>query len=598
MSRRFKEVTWLIVSLLVLVSMSLTACGAPEQPADEPAQEPTTVPTEAPAEPDDEEPTEEAEPTEEPTPEPTEPPEPKSVTLTSTEGDPESLNPLYAYSWISELVFDLTLLPLWNIDNDGEYHMELATELPTVGNGLISEDNKTVTIPLREDAVWSDGESVTADDAVFTYEMIMDEANGVASRYPWDTYVAGVQAVDDHTLEIQLTESYPDWSTSLFVGISRIVPEHILRPVYEEEGTLDNADWNQVPTVSNGQFMLTEYQSASHLIFEANDSYWRGRPNLDTFYLRLVEDRAAQLAALESGESDVGSYIVGSEVPKLEEMGNMEIHQAANGYQVTMYLNIDPETAHTAMTNPDVRRALALAIDRQLIVDELYNGLYEVPASYWHGTQYQAPELEPYPYDPEEAKALLDEAGWVDSNGDGVREKGGEDLVLRYVYISGDETTDTMVVSMQQMLADVGIKMEIQGGTSEVLWASFEESGPLAIGEYELTHWSDGMWYYPSPDTSYFLCDQIPSEDNPWGYNWFGICDPQLDELFKEQALTMDRAERTELFHEISRLMYEETLIIPIRMDPDVWAVNDRLIDVEFSGIDPLMYVYQWDVAE
>ncbi len=594
MSSRRRNASLVMITLLVLASLILTACGTPEQPTEEPPQEPTT----AASEPTEEEPTATAEATEPPAPEPTEPPEPKRATMTSTEGDPESLNPLYAYSWISELVFDLTLLPLWNIDNEGEYHMELATELPTVDSELISEDNTTITIPLREDAVWSDGEPVTAHDAAFTYEMIMDEANGVASRYPWDTYVADVTAVDDHTIEIQLTDPYPDWSTSLFVGISRIIPEHILRPVYEEEGTLDGADWNAMPTVGSGPFTLTEYQSASHLIFEASDSYWRGRPNLDTLYLRLVDDRAAQLAALESGESDIGSYIVGSEVPRIEAMGNMDIHTAANGYQVTIYLNLDPDTAHMAMTNPDVRRALALAIDRQLIIDELYNGLYEVPATYWHGTQYQDPDLEPYPFDPDQARTLLTDAGWVDDNGDGVREKDGQDLVLRYVYVSGDETTDTMIVTMQQMLADVGIQMEIQGGTTEVLWASYEESGPLATGQYEMTHWSDGMWYYPSPDTSYFLCDQIPSEDNPWGYNWFGICDPELDELFQEQAVTMDRERRTEIFHEISRLMYEQTLIIPVRMDPDVWAVNQRLTNVEFSGVDPLMFAYQWDVAQ
>lgn len=585
---KFRRASWLMLCVVMVASLVLGGCAVPEEPIEEPIEEPVEEPTEEPVE----------EPIEEPVEEPTEPAEPKTVTMTSMEGDPESLNPLYAYSWISTLVFELIYVPLWNMDNDGEFHMELATELPTVDNGLISEDGTTITIPLREDAVWTDGEPVTAHDAAFTYQMIMDPANAVASRYPWDTYVESVTAVDDHTVEIELTGPYPDWSASLFVGISRVIPEHVLGPIYEDEGTLDYAEWNLLPTVSNGPFTIVEFESDSHMIFEANDDYWRGRPNIDTFYIRMVADRAAQLAALETGESDVGSYIVGGEVPRIEAMGNLDIHTAPSGYQVTIYLNIDPDTAHTAMTDPDVRRAVALAIDRQLIIDELYDGLYEIPASYWHATDYQAPELEAYPFDPDGARALLDEAGWIDEDGDGVREKDGEELVLRYVYIAGDETTDTMVVTMQQMLADVGIKMDIQGGTSEVLWASYEESGPLAIGRYEMTHWSDGMWYFPSPDTGYFLCDQIPSEENPWGYNWFGICIPELDALFEEQAVTMDFDERIELFHEISRLMYDETLIIPIRMDPDVWAVNQRLTNVEFSGVDPLMFVYQWDVAQ
>lgn len=588
-----KRVVLAVLASLLVVTMLISACSSPttSAPTAPPSQneEPTAPSTSGETE-------EEADPTTPP--EPTEEPEPKNVTITFTLGDPESLNPLYAYSWTAECVFDLIFLPLWNIEDDGTYVMELAKELPTLENGGISEDGKTITIHLQEDVTWNDGEPVTAQDAVFTYEMIMNDGNSVYSRYPWDTYVEDVVAEDDYTLTIQLAEPYADWSTSLFVGISRIIPQHILEPVFEAEGTIDTADWNMLPQVGNGPFTLVEYVSASHLTFEANPDYWRGRPNLDTIFLRLVDDRAAQLAALESGESDIGSYIVGSELPKLEEMGNMKIAKSPNGYQVLMFLNIDPDTAHPAMTDPSVRRALALSIDRELINEELYNGLYDIPATYWHDTVWEDPDLEPYPYDPDQARTLLTEAGWEDSNGDGVREKNGQDFELRYVYISGDETTDTMVVSMQQQLAEVGIKMTIRGGTSEVLWASYNEEGPLAVGEYDMTHWSDGMWYYPSPDTSYFLCDQIPSEDNPWGYNWFGICFPEMDELFQAQASEMDKEERISMFHEISRIMYEKTLIIPLRSDPDVWAYNQRLENVNFSGADPFMYAWQWDIAE
>lgn len=584
-----KKTSLAIVLALFLLGMTLGACtpAEPVQPEEELAP---TVSSDTEVEEEQEEATE--------PPEPTEVPEPKSITITQTLGDPESLNPLYTYSWQAEIVFDLIFLPLWNIDDDGNYVMELATERPTIENGGVSEDGKTITIHFREDAVWNDGEPVTADDAVFSYQMIMDEANSAYSRYPWDTYVDDVVAVDDQTIQILLSEPYADWSTSLFVGISRILPEHILAPIFEEEGTLDNASWNLLPTVGNGPFTLTEYESASHLIFEANDLYWRGRPALDTIYMRLMEDRAAQLAALESGESDVGSYIIGSELPKIESMGNMEVATSVNGYQVIMFMNMDPETAHPAMTDPDVRRAIAVAFDRELINEKLYNGLYEIPASFWHGTKYEAPELEPYPYDPDLARELLTEAGWEDTNGDGVREKDGQDLVLRYVYISGTETTDTMVVAFQQQLADVGIKLDIQGGTSEVLWASYDEGGPLAVGEYEMTNWSDGMWYFPSPDTSYFLCDQIPSEDNPWGYNWFGICIQEMDELFVAQSSEMVPEERVEMFRDISRIMYDQTLILPVHTDPDVWAYNQRLENVEFSGVDPLMFAYQWDIKE
>jgi peptide/nickel transport system substrate-binding protein len=585
-----KKIGCVTISLLIVSSLMLAGCGGTTTPTTTApvAEEPTTgeMATQAPA-------------TQEPaTPAPTEAARPKSITMTFVGGDPESLNPIYAYSWTAECVFDLSLASLWNIDNDGNYVMDLAEELPTVENGGVSEDGLVITIRLTPDVTWSDGTPLTAHDAVFTYDMIMDEGNSSYSRYPWDTYVESITAVDDHTLQIKMTAPYADWSTSLFVGISRIIPQHILEPVFEAEGTLDNAEWNRLPSVGSGPFMLTEFEPASHIIFKANERYWRGRPHLDEIYMRLLEDRAAQIAALAAGESDIGSYIIGSEIPSLKTMEHIEITSSINGYQVVTFLNVDPKTAHPAMTDPLVRRALALALDRQLMIDQLYAGLYQIPVTYWHGTVYDNPDLEPYPYDPEQAKALLDQAGWVDTNGDGVRDKDGVELTLRYKYIGGDETTDTRIASMQQMLADVGIKIDIYAETTEVLWASYDEGGPLATGDYDVTHYSDGLWYFPSPDTSYFLCSEIPTAENPWGYNWYGICIPELDELFAAQAVEINPEKRIEMFYKIGKIMYDETLIIPMYTDPDVWAVNKRLKDVRFSGVDPLMFAWEWDVAE
>jgi peptide/nickel transport system substrate-binding protein len=561
--------SWLVLSVLVTAGVAVSSCG-PQPPA--PAQEPV-APTGAP----------EASPS-----------APKEATFSLT-SNPESMNPLYASTWYTECVFDLILLPLWNIDDQGQYQMELAKELPTLENGGVTADGLTITLKFRDDANWSDGTPVTADDAVFTYDMIMADGNGVFSRYPYDTYVESMTAMDAKTLQIKLSGAYADWSTNFFTGVSRVIPKHVLQPVFEAEGTLDNADWNRTAEVVNGPFTLKEFVSDDHLTLAANEGYWRGRPKLDTLFIRIFADDAAQLAALQSGQSDIGSYIVGDQIPTLEDTGMFEILTSANGYIVTVFMNIDPKTAHPAMTDPNVRRALAMAIDRKLIIDQIYNGIYTIPATYWDDTAYDNPDLEPYPFAPEGAKALLDEAGWKVGS-DGVREKDGTQLALRYVYISGDDTTDTMIVTFQQMLADVGVKLDIIQNTQEVLWASYGDNGELALGNYDLTQWSDGMWYFPSPSTSYFLCSERPSADYPTGYNWFGICDPALEELWAVADIEVDPEKRIDDYHQIGKIMYDQTYLIPIRSDPDVWAVNTRLKDVTFSGVDPLMFAYQWDV--
>lgn len=558
---------WIVLSVLVATGIALSGC-TPSAPAVA-----TVAPTSVP--------------------ESTQPAGPKDLTLSLT-SNPESLNPLYASTWYTETVFDMILLPLWNINDQGEYQPELAEEVPTLKNGGVSSDGLTITIKLRKDANWTDGTPVTADDAVFTYDMIMSDKNGVFSRYPFDTYVASMTAVDPKTLEIKLSSAYADWATSIFTGMSRVIPKHVLQPVFEKDGTLDNAEWNRIGDVVNGPYTVKAFVSDDHVSFAANDNYWRGRPKIDNIFFRIFADRAAQLAALQSGQSDIGSYIVGSEIPALKEH-SFEIMTSPNGYIVTIFMNTDAKTAHPAMTDPNVRRALAMALDRKLIIDKIYNGIYTVPATYWDKTIYDNPDLKPYAFDPEQAKALLDAAGWKVGS-DGIREKDGKKLELRFVYISGDETTDTMIVTFQQMLADVGVKLDITPNTQEVLWATYGENGPLAHGSYDLTEWSDGMLYYPSPSTSYFLCSERPTTDYPAGYNWFGICDSSLDALFTSADVEIDPAKRVDDYHQIGKIMYDQTYIIPIRSDPDVWAVSPRLKDIKFSGVDPLMYVYQWDV--
>jgi peptide/nickel transport system substrate-binding protein len=560
----------------------VTACGqvgeAPEEGA-APAVEEEAVPAEEEAAPAEEEAAG------------------KVITITYLE-EPNNLNPLYTDMWFSWITWDLFLPGLWNIDENGEFVPELAAEFPTMENGLVSEDGLVITIPLREDLVWSDGTPLTSADFVFTYEMRMSDANTVLSRYPYDTYVESITAPDEHTIQITLNDTYVDWATAFFVRDNRVLPMHILQPVFESEGTLDNAEWNRNPTVGCGPFVIREWVAGSHLILDANDNYWRGRPNLDEIDIRIVPDRAAQLAALDAGDSDIGTYILGSDAPTIEGMGDVVLQTAFAGWSQVIFLNLDPATAHPAMTDARVREAIELAIDRQLLIDTLFYGLYEIPATYWHGTIFDNPDIEPRPYDPDEARALLESAGWVDENGDGIREQNGVDLTLRYSAASGSEVIEANSVALQQMLADVGINMEINNMTTDLLWSTYADGGPIATGQYDMAQWSDGMWYFPSPDTSYFLCDQIPTDENPDGYNWYGICDPEMDQLFQDQAVTADMDARVEMFHRIGQIMHDQTMIILMRTDTDIWAVNTRLTNVRFSGASPLMYAYEWDVTE
>lgn len=566
----------LLVGLVVLTMLvaGLAACAAPAPP---PAEEAPEAAEEAP---------------------PAEPTEPKALTMTFFE-EPDSLNFVYTDMWFAEIAIDLFNPGLWFWDNNLEPSLEMAAEFPTKENGLISEDGLTITIPLREDAKWSDGEPVTADDFVFTYEMILDPGNiAVQSTWPYADFLASVTAQDEHTLVLEFTEPFAPWSTTLF---DRVLPEHVFRPVYEAEGTIDEADWNRNPTVVNGAFKFKQWEAGSHLIFEANDNYWRGRPELDQVSILVVPDDQAQMAAIKTGDTDIGIFLSYADVPTIEELEDVELVTVLSGYNESWFFNLNteetaPGAGHPALQDVRVRQAIGYAVDFDAVNEELLYGKTYPPSTFWEETPYDS-DANLYKYDPEKAKALLDEAGWVDSNDDGTRDKDGVELVLTYSTTAGREVREQTQVVAMQYLADVGIGVEVANNSYDTMWNSYGQGGPVATGGYDIAEWS-ATTDFPDPNTDEWLCSEIPSDDSPDGQNWYGICDEELDALFKAQAVEVDPQKRIDLFHQIGQLMSEKVYWLGVWHDNDLWTINNRAENVKISGADAFWNAYEWDIAE
>ncbi|MEJ5248054.1 ABC transporter substrate-binding protein [Caldilinea sp.] len=511
---------------------------------------------------------------------------PSLVTITFVQ-EPDNLSPLYTTMWFSGILTDFWLLGLWNFNDNLEPTPQLAREIPTAANGGISEDGRTITIHLREDARWSDGAPVTAADFVFTYEMIMDERNAVISRHPYDQFVAGVEADGDHTLVVTFHEPYAPWLSSIF---TYVLPKHILEPVMEANGTLDGADWNRNPTVGVGPYVFKEWESGSHLLFERNPNHWQ-QPNIDRIFIRITPDDAAQVAAIKAGDTDIGVFISFSDVPELEALGTVNVVSTPSGFMEGWFFNFG-EQAHPAIRDRNVRWALAHGFDRWQITQDLLLGLSEPPASPWDLSPYASPNIQPVPYDPERAAQLLDEAGWV-MGADGVREKDGEKLILRYVTNMRRLRLDTQVV-VQDMFRDLGVRFELINHPSDIFFASYAEGGAIATGQYDIAEWSSQPEAYPDPDTSRWTCREIPTPDNPAGSNWNFYCNPELDELFARQAVTVDMQARIAIFEEIERIIQEDMVWLGVWQDNDIWTVSKRLSNVRLSGADPFWNAANW----
>ncbi len=570
---------YLLLSVVVLASLVLSACGSVEtQP---PATEPPVPATEA---------------------KPTEPPAPTfsgTVTITFVQ-EPDNLNPMYTDMYFSGILREFYLKPAWTFDEKANPVPVMVTEVPSAENGGLSADGKTITIHLRDDIAWSDGEPLTSADFVFTYDMIMSEKNVPLSRYPYEDYVAGVEAPDATTVVVSLSEPYAAWLTRLFTFI---LPKHILQPVFDAEGTIDNAEWNRNPSVGVGPFVLSEWETGGHLAFKANPN-WILPPKIEQVFIRIVPDDAAQEAAILAGDTDIGVFLSSDQIEKLEAGGDVKVVAVASGYNEAWFLNVNPETARPFMLEVNVRKAIALATDRFTIVkDLLVPEINPVNVTYWDNTPpYQTDTLEPYPYDPDEAKRLLDEAGWTDSDSDGIRDKmiDGEkvDLIVRYITNQRELRKNVQAV-VQQQWSLVGIGAELVNYSSDIFWNGFNDGGPQALGDYDIAEFSSVQSAFPDPDASAgFLCEQICNADNPDGANTQGYCNPELDKLLKEQAVTLDPVKRKELYNQIQKIVYDDYIYIGMWLDPDLWSINSRVQNVKLSGVNPFWNAHEWVVAE
>jgi len=572
--------------LAVVLSMLLAACGPTPTPQPE-ATAAAPQPTEAAPQPTEAapQPTEPPPPTDTPV-----PAEPKVATFIWTQ-EFDTLSPIYTNMWFTSVTFELWNCYAWDYDDQNMVRPVLVKEIPSADNGGISADGKTITLKLRDDLVWSDGTPLTSEDFAFTHQMTIDPKNAVASTYPNDQ-LESLETPDAQTVVMKFAEPFAPWQGTFWHGI---LPAHILKPVYEAEGTLDNAEWNRNPTVGCGPYVFAEWESGSFARFVASDNYWLGRPKIDEIFFRFVPDDAAQVAALKAGDGDLGTFVSYSDIPTLEEAG-VKMVSAFSGYNEGLYFLLDPEKGHPALQDANVRKAIALAFDRESLCKDLLLGLTVPAATDWDVTPWVDPSITPYPYDPEQAKALLDAAGWVDSNGDGTRDKDGVEFVIDYGTTTREIRKDTQAVFQQAMQA-VGIGVNLLNYESDLYFAGYADGGPAAHGDLDIFEYSTTV-NYPDPDTSEWRCDQIPSDEAPDGTNWQAVCDPELDQLFQDQAVQVDFAQRQQTFYKITRLIFDQVYFLGYWQDPDIWAVGPRLQNVKVSGATSLYNIMEWDLAE
>src|SRR5512137_1622112 len=353
-----KPVLYTLLAVLVVASLFLSSCGgAKTTPAV--GTQPPAVPTQPPAA--------------------TNPPAAakKVATLIYTQ-EFDSLSPLYSSMWFAWTTWQMYEHWPWEFDENNKPFPVLVKEIPSVENGGVSADGRVITMHLRSDIKWSDNTPVNADDFIFTWQMAVSSQNAVASVYPYDK-IESVTAPDPQTVVITFTDPFAPWLANLWHGI---LPAHILRPVYEADGTIDNAEWLMSPTVGCGPYNFVEWESGSFARFVRNENYWGTPAKIDEIFIRFVPDEASQTQALKAGDADMGTFVSYSEVPGLKDAG-LNIMIEPNGYNEFMFFMVNEQKSNPALLDVRVRKAIVLAIDRDGINRDLFLGLTKTPTSFW-----------------------------------------------------------------------------------------------------------------------------------------------------------------------------------------------------------------------
>jgi len=449
----------------------------------------------------------------------------------------------------------------------------------------ISEDSREITFHLRGDVYWHDGERTDANDVAFTYLRVTDPETAFPNASFWDKYVAGpegVQVVDDSTVTIRL-EPHADfldpWRTVA------IMPEHLLRDVPPAE--LRQHPFGSVCPVGNGPFVFAQHLPQDRWVFEANPGFpaeLGGRPFVDRYVYRIIPEQTTLLTELLTENIDV--YIAPR--PDQAEQILAEPNLEFRSFTFRTYIFVGWNARKPQLSDARVRRAITMGTNREEIVQATLQGYgrvanTSVPPFHW---AYSDAADVGIPYNPEGAKALLEEAGWSDRDGDGIRENAdGLRLAISIKYNTGNQQRQDVAEIMQSQLRAVGIEV-----TPEVVeWGTLLQQ----INTPELRDF-DGVvmgWVteFKLDDTDLFRSDRI---DQP--YAWSGTQNPEIDRLLTTLTSTLDREAAIPIWREYQRVLSEEQpytfFYYPDRLD----GINRRLKDVEMDARGEWINIRQW----
>jgi ABC-type transport system substrate-binding protein/serine/threonine protein kinase len=469
-------------------------------------------------------------------------------------------------------------LPLFYGDAQGMVHPGAAREIPSLHNGGIGADATTWTFRLRPGLVWSDGQPYDARDVDYTWQLWLNPKFGAGSTQGFNLISSADVSADHLSITFHLKHAYAAFLSYWVDGDFAPLPAHHYGSMSPEQ-ILKSSD-NLNPSVTSGPFMMAESVPGDHYTLVRNPRYYRaseGLPYLDKVVFRSVE-QDARLKNVQAGTSTSGWYLDVSDVSKVQAYRRLSgyrlVTSPANDGFEAMWFNFH----NTVLaTHPEVRQAMAMAIDHQALITQARQGFAtplctDHPSALHPGYELNAncPE-----FDPALANQLLSDNGWVKGS-DGVRARDGQRLSFEYSACAAcDFGRLAAEAILERNFQAIGIKLDIHNYPGDTFFGSLLPGGKASPptgavpGRYDIVEWAWSFGYDPD-DSTLLACDQIP----PNGGNSSFYCNPALDALYTQELATADPGERQQIFTKIHQLLLTQFPLIVLYSPTDLTIVR------------------------
>ncbi len=523
---------------------------------------------------------------------------PGGVFIDANIADVENMNPILASETASFAVINMLFPGLVGGDPDSG---AITPEGALAESWTVSDDGLVWTFKLRDGIKWSDGEAVDSADFKFTYDAVASDLVETPRKSSLDG-IASIETPDPLTIIVTYESVRCDAIQNLGLGL---LPSHLYKADFSD---IMDSPLNEEPKVSAGPLVFKSWTRDDNLGMERNEGYWEGSPLLDGRIIKVVPDTDAQFAQLQNGEIDIMA-LDPDQLAAARELDNINIYNnKTDGYSYVGLNLANPENPqagrdedgklieqepHPILGDVNVRKAIAHSLDYATIIDNVFLGQgYQIAANVLPAIDWAYdPSIAPYDYNLDGAKALLEEAGWVDSDGDGIREKDGKTLTLSLVTNAGNQVREDLGVLVQDQLTQVGFEIKFEAIDFGVMVEQMlgQTYDMVIIG------WA-GLGTDPNDDAFWSTEFDTPGS----GFNFTSYHNEKMDELLAngKSVSGCKPEDRAPFYKEIQKMIHDDVPYVFISGN-----VGNTGYAKRWQGLDPKPWstfynVHQWSLKQ